>query len=396
MSSPNNKKVICVVLVLVMVTALCFVGCKFGEQVSKYQELIDKLSAIDSLIEKNAIMPFDSDVAFDNAISGYMAALDDVYGIYFTPDDYDSFLDSNQGNFTGIGIQVYSTEQILTRGIIVMRPLGNSPAEAAGIKANDRIVGVDGESIIGKDYNDAVDSILGEPGTTVALTVNRGNEELQFIVERKTFAQREVDYRIIDENIGYVQIHNFNVNAYLEFSQALTDLISQNVEGFIFDIRNNPGGELNTVINMVDLLVDKDELVVLQYKNDEQVYYSTDGKYVDVPMVVLMNDSSASASELFASALRDIDQVPLIGETSYGKGVGQTSFQLPDGSGIKITTFRYVTKSRTNYDSIGLEPDIPVAMTDEDKMVFYALDETTDGQLSVAINELYSLIDTTK
>ncbi len=396
MSSLKNKKIIYVVLVLVTVAALCFVGCKFGEQVSKYQELIDKLSAIDSLIEKNAIMPFDSDIAFDNAITGYMAALDDLYGAYFVPEDYDSFIESNQGNFTGIGIQVYATEQILTKGIIVMRPLGNSPSEAAGIKANDLIVGVDGKSIIGEDYNEAVNRILGEPGTTVDLTVIRGETELQFTVERKTFVQREVDYRVINGNIGYVQIHNFNVNAYTEFSYALSELVNQNVEGFIFEVRNNPGGELNTVVNMVDLLVDKDELVVLQYKNDEQVYYSKEGKLVDVPMVVLINDSSASASELFASALRDIEQVPLIGETSYGKGVGQTTYELPDGSGIKITTFRYVTKSRTNYDSIGLEPDIPVLMTDEDKMLLYTLDETSDGQLSVAISELDSLIKTTK
>jgi carboxyl-terminal processing protease len=383
-------------LVIAVIVALCFLNYRLSKQVSKYQKLIDKLSEIDYLIEKNAIKPFDYDMAFDNAIAGYMSSLDDAYSAYFIPDNYDTYLESNQGTFTGIGVQIYATEQILTKGILVSRPVGNSPAEEAGIKANDLIVAVDGESIIGRDYDEAIDRVLGEPGTIVTLTVLRGDEELQFSIERRTFVQREVDYRIINGNIGYVQIHNFNANAYAELSYALTDLSKYGVEGIIFDVRNNPGGLINTVINMVDLLVDKDELVVVQYKNDERVYYSTDGKLVDVPMVVLINDASVSASELFASALRDISNVPLIGETTYGKGVGQTSYRLSDGYGIKITTFNYVTKSRTNYDSIGLEPDITVPMTYEDKLVFYTLDETNDGQLSVAISELYSLINTTK
>ena len=347
--------------------------------------LSSKIDEIQSLIDKNAVLDFDSKQAEKNAILGYMSGLDDHYINYWVPDDYQNYLDEQDGNFTGVGMTVQSQNGAIIEGLLVLRVIGNSPAENAGIKSMDRIIEVDGENIVGKEYQDVVNKILGEENTDVSIKVLRDGTELEAAMTRKKFIQREVDYRIINNDIGYIQIHDFNTNAFDEFNSALNELISKGVKGFIFDVRNNPGGEFQTIRNILDLLVPEDELVILQYKERDQVYKSTGNRKTDLPMTVLVNNSSASASELFASALRDLNQSPLIGQKTFGKGIGQTTFTLYDGSGVKFTTFHYLTKSRTNYNEIGLVPDYDVEMSEENLTRFYALEESEDNQLQKAI-----------
>ena len=350
-----------------------------------------KLAEITALIDNHAIKDFDRDMALKNAVYFYVLSLDDMYCSYFDQSDYVTYLDQTSGGFTGIGINVAATAEILEDGLLIYRVLGNSPAEKAGILGGDVIIEADGFSFIDALYDDAVDVLLGEEGTSVSIKVRRGEDIFDFTVVRQSFTQRLVDYYIID-SVGFVRIHEFDEAAYPQFADALADLLTSGVKGFIFDVRNNPGGELNTVKNMIDLLVPKDELVVLQYKNNEQVYNSTDSVLTDLPCVVLQNSSSASGSELFASALRDIRGVQIIGTQSYGKGVGQTSFQLSDGSAVKLTTFYYVTKSRYNYDGIGLEPDYVVEPTEEQNLHFYTVKDEDDPQLQKALQVLMEQI----
>jgi len=380
--------IIAVVITCFINTAVCVLYFNFfkTENISYSSTSIDsKLDEITQYIEKNAIMPFDEETAKKNAVYFYVASIEDKYCSYFDKDDYGDYMYEMAGSFTGIGINVMTKSQTLENGLFIYRVIGNSPAEKAGIMNGDIIIEADGTSFVGYDYNEAVDILLGEEGTTVNIKIDRNGEELQFNVLRQSFTKQLVKYEIIGE-IGYVIIYEFDEAALSQFQNALKALEASNVKGYIFDVRNNPGGELNTVKNIVDALVPKDELVVLQYKDSELSIYSSDNRIVeDKPMAVLLNGDSASAAELFSSALRDILNVPLVGEQSYGKGVGQTTFTLSDGSAIKFTTFRYVTKSRYNYDGIGLEPDYVVEAPEEWDMMFYTVSHEDDIQLQKAI-----------
>lgn len=385
---------VAIVLTALLTFGLCFCYYQFVlvPRMTDQNEVGLKIQVISDLIEKNAVMDFDEDIAVNNALLGYTYGLNDIYCSYMPPVVYTDYVDSQQGNFTGIGVKVFTQIGDVVDGIQILRVMGNSPSEEAGLQALDTIVKVDGEEVVGRDYDEVLNSILGTEGTDVLLTVRRGEEFLDFTVTRSSFLQREVDYRVINGNVGFVRIHNFNLNTYSEFRKALTSLLELGVKGFVFDVRNNPGGELNTVCSMVDLLVGEDELVVLQYKSSETVINSTADRLTDLPMVVLINGSSASASELFSSSLRDLNGTPLVGVQSFGKGVGQTTFPLTDGSAVKMTTFYYLTKSRTSYNGIGLVPDIEVALDDADTRALYTLDETNDEQLIAALDCLYASI----
>ncbi len=385
-------------LTIVITAAICITAFNVYLSVKinpiiKSNELSEKIQAIDKVISENGICDFNKQDAIDNALRYYVFTLEDNYCEYFTESDYQEFLNSNAGNFTGIGVAVYTQSDKIENGLIVKRVLGNSPAEEADIRPTDVIIAVNSESIIGTKYEDAINKILGEKNTSVTLTIQRENETKDITVIRQSFLQREIDYKVIEKNIGFIRIHEFNTNAFSEFKTAVTTLLSLGVKGFIFDVRNNPGGELNTVINMLNLLVPEDELVIIQEKNNEEVYKSSGARLTDLPMCVLINESSASASELFSSALRDLNKSFLIGEKSFGKGVGQTTYSLYDNSAIKLTTFNYVTKSRINYNGIGLVPDIEVIMNEEDNKRFYLLNETNDNQLIAAINYIKSIIE---
>lgn len=390
----NNRRNIFIAIILTFVITLSlfsFVSCSLidfrlhpaGEPV----EINDKLTEINGFIDEYAIMPFDQETALSNAIFFYVASLEDPYCSYMDAEEYAAYLEELSGSFTGIGVNVITTTEILENGLLIYRVIGNSPAELAGLKNGDIIIEANGTSFVNFPYEDAVDIMLDELGTTINLVVDRNGERLEFNVVRQNFTKRLVDYEVIG-NLGYITIYQFEAAALEQFEEALKSLEASGVKGYIFDVRNNPGGELNTVKNMVDYLVPKDEIVVLQYKDYESSLYSSDNRLTDKPCVVLINGESASASELFSSALRDILGSKLIGEQSFGKGVGQTTFSLSDGSALKFTTFRYVTKSRYNYDGIGLEPDYVVELPLEDSIYYYCMSREDDTQLAKAIQVL--------
>lgn len=390
----NNKRniLLAVILTFIMTVSLfSFVSCglvnvTFNNKANS-TSIDGKLAEINSFIDEYAIMPFDKETALSNAIFFYVASLEDPYCSYMDADEYAAYLEELSGSFTGIGVNVITTSEILENGLLIYRVIGNSPAELAGLKNGDVIVEANGVSFIDYPYEDAVDIMLDELGTTINLVVDRNGERLEFNIVRQNFTKRLVDYEII-ENLGYITVYQFEAAAYDQFKEALNALEKAGVKGYIFDMRNNPGGELNTVKNMVDLLVPKDEIVVLQYKDYESSLYASDNDFIDKPCVVLINGESASAAELFSSALRDIRGSKLIGEQSFGKGVGQTTFSLNDGSALKFTTFRYVTKSRYNYDGIGLEPDYIVELPLEDTIYYYCMSRSDDTQLAKAIQVL--------
>ena len=381
--------IITFVSTLVVMGLIFVIGLPEGE-IDPVEVLTSKVRIINNLIERKSIKDFDSDKAVENAIYAYVATLDDQYAMYFDKEYYSEFVNDLKGSHVGIGMTVKSpkTEYVDAEGLHILRVVGGSPAESAGIKADDIITAVNGTETAGLLYNDVYNSLLGEEGTVINLTISRNGEKLDFSVTRSTYVSRDVDYRMIDGNVGFIRIHEFSSETtYKQFEEALQTLISQGAKGFIYDVRNNPGGDYDSVVNVLNLLVDKDILAVLTYKNDEKIEYSSGNRLTDLPSVVLLNGSSASAAELFSSALRDLNASPLVGTKSYGKGVGQEYVGMTDGSGIKITTFTYTTKSRVNYDGVGLMPDY-AADTDVN---IYSADETTDAQLQKAIEVLKTL-----
>ncbi len=398
MNQKRNSTIITAVVsgfITFAVTALCFIIfiMPSGGNTAT-QSFIARLYEIDGLIDGMSIRNFDRETALDNALYAYVATLDDEYATYFDKDYYEEYINEVHGNYTGIGAQVSYPEQGIVEpdGLFILRIIGNSPAEAAGLLAADRIIAVDGKDIIGMNYNDAVGIITGEADTDVSLKIKRGDEIFSITVTRSKFASRDVDFHIINGDIGFVRIHEFNSDTtYPQFESALNELLSEGVKGFIFDVRNNPGGDYNTVVNMLNLLVPKDELVVLKYKDREEIDYSSGDRKTDLPSVVIMNGSSASAAELFSSALRDLNSSPLIGNNSYGKGVGQGYFNLSDGAGIKFTTFNYMTKSRVDYDGVGLKPDYEVSLDSEQYKNMYALSDLDDPQIIKAIEVINSI-----
>lgn len=394
------KKSLKILVSLVLVAAIglvCLSGCLLFRNIELERDIdmYEKISLIKQYLDYYAIYDFDEETAEDSALKYYLLGLkDDAYAYYFNEEEMEEFNSSTKGNFIGVGVNVVKQSDILEKGLFLYRVLGNSPAEEQGLKAGDIITSVNGISLVGMSYDDAVDMMLDVEGTVAELTVDRDGENLSFSVTRKSFVQRYVDYEIIDE-IGFIRIHGFSEAAKPQFSEALKDLKNAGVKGLLFDLRNNPGGELNTVTDMLDMLVPKGEpIIIIEYKQEEEITKAKKDPVIEgLPMAVLVNGGSASASELFSSCLRDVLSVPLVGETTYGKGIGQTTFSLGDGSGLKFTTFRYFTKSRTDYNGVGLVPDFEVKSTEQQLYGFYVVDHKDDPQMQKALQVLSDAIN---
>lgn len=349
------------------------------------------ISEIKGLIDRHAVFEFSEEEAEKAAIQAYLSGLDDSYTQFWTKEEYEAQLASNEGHYSGIGITLQST-QTIQDGLFIRRVLGNSPAEQAGLKAGDLIAAIDGVSVVGRDYNQVYEEMGLEPGESLTFTLLRGDQTLTATVTFAEFVQSYVSYRKID-TVGFIRIHSFTAPAAEEFQEALNSLLEQGAKGFVFDLRNNLGGSLDAVKNILELLIPAgEEMVVIRYKNSEEIIYSKLDPKTDLPMAVLINGSSASGSELMASCLRDVNGAKLIGTKSYGKGIGQTTFRLSDDSAVKITTFHYLTKARNDYHGIGLAPDEVVTLTEEQDKFFYALDETDDPQLISALDSVKATI----
>ncbi len=323
---------------------------------------------INDLYLKNSSV--DNQEKVRGAMRGLVAALGDPYTQYFDPQDGEIFQQDVQGNFGGVGIEIGLRKNILA----IIAPLKGSPADRAGLRSQDLIVAINGASTENEEVDQAVSKIRGEIGSTVKLTIMREGWEKpkDFTITREKISLPTLSYELKEKNIGYVQIYSFNGNVNELFYNAMVQAQKDGVEGIVLDLRNNPGGYLDVAVDIAGWFLKKKSLVVSEESRQGiGNQYRTQGNeaLVNVPVVVLINKGSASASEILAGALRDQRKAPLIGETSFGKGTIQQIKNLSDGSSIKITIAHWVMPSGKIIDHEGIEPDIlvPVTETDNEK-----------------------------
>jgi len=349
--------------------------------------LTKKVAEIDRHLKNQYMDDYSQDELNDMALKGYIAGLDDVYSEYYTKTEFEELNSQIEGEYKGIGIEVViDTNDLIT----VVNVFSNTPAEKAGIKKDDRIVKVNSTDVDASNYDLALSMIrgAGEYGKsdTITLTLKRGEELRKAEVTREKIDTETVTSSMIDGNIGYIQLSSFMEESDEEFINHTDRLIAQGAKYLIIDLRNNGGGMLDTVVNISDYLLPEGTILTIKSKNTEPAVFSSDKKEIDLPMCVLINSNSASASEVLSGALRDHKKATLVGETTYGKGLVQSVIPLNDGSGMKITTAKYYTPSGECIDKKGIKPHVEVKMELTQNLSLYTQDE--DIQLKEAIKQV--------
>lgn len=328
----------------------------------------------------------DRDLVY-GAVEGLINSADDPHTVFLKPDDSQKFVEDIQGEFGGIGAELSVKDNF----VVVVAPLENTPASRGGIKAGDKILEVDSKPLLKADVNEAVKKIRGEIGTTVVLTILSNGDKMPHEVSlvRATITVPTLKWEIKNDNIAYVQLFSFNEKApYLFYKTALAIMLGD-MQGMVLDLRNNPGGYLEVAVNIAGWFFEKDKLIVSeQFRNGEETKFTSNGTgaFKDLPIVVLVNKGSASASEILAGALRDNRNIKLIGEKTFGKGTVQEMESLKDGSQIKMTIAKWVMPSGYIIEENGLVPDIEVKITEKD------IEAKTDPQLERALEEVQKMI----
>ncbi|MEK7462793.1 MAG: S41 family peptidase [Patescibacteria group bacterium] len=329
----------------------------------------------------------DQDLVY-GAIEGLVNSAGDPHTTFFKPDDSQKFVEDIQGEFGGIGAELGVKDDY----VVVVAPLEDTPASRGGIKAGDKILEVDGKPLLKADVNAAVKKIRGEIGTTVVLTILSNGDKTTHEVSlvRGTITIPTLKWEIKNDNIAYVQLFSFNEKApYLFYKTALAIMLGD-MKGMVLDLRNNPGGYLEVAVNIAGWFFEKDKLIVSeQFRNGEETKFTSNGTgaFSDMPIVVLVNKGSASASEILAGALRDNRKIKLIGEKTFGKGTVQEMESLKDGSQIKMTIAKWVMPSGYIIEENGLVPDIEVKITEKD------IEVKRDPQLERALEEVQKMIN---
>ena len=332
---------------------------KKGTTDLNYQE---KLDTIQSYLDMYFLWDIDEEAMEDSLAEGLLAGTGDKYAQYYSKKEFDNLMEEISGSYGGIGVSIIENDDGM---IEVVQVFEGSPAEAAGIQAKDIIIEADGITEI-RDVDHLVELVRGEPGTTVDLVVKRDDKEIPVTVERQIIEMELITYEMLEDHIGYIRLSEFETIAIEQFNQALDDLESQGMTSLIIDIRDNPGGDYDTVIALADRVLPEGKITTVIDKNGTSSVETSDEEHqINIPMVVLINGNSASASELFSGAIKDYGIATMIGETTFGKGIIQSIYRLPDGSGMKFTTQEYLTPNGNHIHEIGVSPDIEVAIPEE-------------------------------
>jgi len=352
-----------------------------GNPLSKYQRLDEILQ----IVEREYYTEVDEDALLTGAIRGMLAELNDPYTFYYTPEEYRAMDEESSGLYHGVGMLIGMDGE---GGIAVLRVFRDSPAEKAGVKPGDRIASVAGVPIAGDSamgLSEAVKLLRGDSESDVEVTVLRGRESIDLVLSRDEVNINYVEYSILDGNIGYLSIFQFTGDDVTGVEEAISAFRKAGVKGLVVDVRSNPGGLLKDVVNISDMLLPKGLIVYTEDRQGRRQEFYADEEYWDVPMAVLVNGMSASASEIFAAAVKEAGRGAIVGETTYGKGVVQTLLAFEEGDGVQLTTSAYYTASGRSIHNMGVDPDVRVELDGEQSVIYYEPDPTKDAQLAKAI-----------
>ncbi|MBR2477200.1 MAG: S41 family peptidase [Clostridia bacterium] len=354
--------------------------------VTMYRQPAYKLEQVQALVDEYFIYDYDKDKLIEAAAAGYADALNDPYTEYLDKEEMAAMQESYSGDYVGIGVEVFIDDDEL---ITVISPFEGSPAAKADIRPGDKIVGVEGTNVNVYNYNEAISMIKGEAGKSVKLTIKRGEAVFDVTVERQPIVAATVKYEMLEGNIGYIHMSQFGEHTPEEFKNAIETLKEQGATSLIVDLRNNPGGMLETLVEVADYVLPEGDIITVRDKQGKEERHKSDAQYEDMPMCVLINRNSASASEAFAGAIADHGRGTLIGEKSFGKGVVQTVFELGDGTALKLTVAKYYTPNDVCIDQIGITPHIEVALDEEmQNMIVSNIPYEKDYQLQKAVEVL--------
>jgi carboxyl-terminal processing protease len=361
---------------------------KMISNVNQREEMYNKIQEIDTTIRNNYLFQIDEETLQNALADGLVYGLEDPYGEYLDKEEYEETLLENKGELVGIGI---SARIDATSGYLIVADVyEDSPAESAGLADGDMIVKIDGQDVAELGSEKAASMIKGEAGTKVKITARRDGVDKDYDIQRKNVEIPSVESRMIGNN-AYIKIKEFNAATPNQFKEAITTLTEQGATGLIFDLRNNGGGTMDSVVEMLDYLLPEGTIVSqTDAKGETTVLATSDANEINMPMITITNSGTASASELFVAALKDYNKALSVGTTTYGKGVMQTTFALSDGSAVRLTTAYFNPPVSENFNGVGITPDYEVTLTAEQEQQFSELDEVTDPQLAKAIEVINS------
>nr|WP_283205588.1 S41 family peptidase [Garciella nitratireducens] len=326
---------------------------------------LQKLVLLKEFLQENYYQPVKEETLLDGALKGMFSSIGDPYTVYMNDKEFEGFMTETEGAFGGIGIQVTMDENGL---ITVIAPIEDTPGERAGLKSGDKIIKVNGEDVTGKELDKVVEKMKGKPGTKVTLTILRKGQEnyIEKKITRETIRIKTVKSEKLEDDLGYIRISMFDENTAADFNRHLKNLEQQQIKGLIIDLRGNPGGLLNEVVEIADRILGEQTIVYTKDRNGKKQYYNSDEKTkLEIPLVLLIDEGSASASEILSGAVKDTHSGTLVGTTTFGKGIVQNVQNLSDGSGIKYTSSEYFTPNGINIHGKGIAPDIKVEIPDE-------------------------------
>lgn len=406
----SKKKAFVAAIVLVLLTTLLnfTVGNLFaltlGQKVliskSTYEyyesmgERYGKLFSLHDFLLKNYYKELDEDKLIESAIKGLFQGVEDPYTSYMSANEFSDLMTRTEGSYGGIGVIITPGDDGL---VTVVSPIEGTPGERAGIAPGDKILAVDGNTVSGENLDKAAEMMKGEPGTEVVLSIWREgrNEAFDVTLKREIIRLETVKSEVLDHDLGYIRISTFDKQTAKDFKEHMDKLQKQNIQGLIIDLRNNPGGLLDQCLEIADMLLGEQVIVYTEDKHGDREIEKSDKHQVDLPLVVLVNKGSASASEILAGAIKDGNRGEIIGTTTFGKGLVQQVKPLDDGTGFKFTVSQYFTPSGSNIHGTGIEPDILVELPEE-LMNELDLERQEDLQMQKAIEVVLEKIKSQK
>lgn len=375
------KGVLAGALLTLLVVSLAACGLQHINEGIISSDTETKLSYLKKLIDETYLHDVKEKDLNEGIYKGYVEGLGDQYSAYYDKKETKELSESLDGSFSGIGAVM--TQDASSGVITITQVYDDSPAKKAGIKAGDILYRVEEKTVTGKDLDKVVSWIKGKKGTKVNLTLLRGtnSDKIKVTATRDVINVETVKYKVLENQIGYISISEFDSVTGAQFAKALKQLQKKNIEGLVVDLRNNPGGSLSTVCDILDSILPKGLIVYTKDKNGKKEEYTSDEKHrLNLPMSVLVNGQSASASEIFVGAVQDYGKAEIIGTQTYGKGVVQNLFDLKDGTCVKLTTSEYFTPKGRNIDGKGITPDVKI------EYKYNAKDPKADNQLDKAVS----------